>query len=66
MKMISSNQQQLFWSLLHQSAASANDIVADEKKIFLSSRLFENVSTNGSGWSSSLLDNIYSLNNLGC
>ena len=63
MKMISSNQQQLFWSLLHQSAASANDIVADEKKIFLSSRLFENVSTNGSGWSSSLLDNIYSLNN---
>ena len=56
---IYSCQQQLFWSLLHRSAAMENKIPKDQKKIFISSKLFEDVPIQGDGWSPDMTQRIY-------
>jgi hypothetical protein len=60
---IYSCQQQLFWSLLHRSAAIENKIPKDQKKIFISSKLFEDVPIQGDGWSPDLTQRIYNGSN---
>ena len=60
---ISSCQQQLFWSLLHRSGAMENTISPKDKRIFISSKLFEDVTVQGDGWSPDLTQRIYSQTN---